>query len=95
MGEAVSYIAGMFGINTSGLYDSSWVYYLSSYAFILVLAAVGATPLPKKLTEKIKNTKAGNIFFTIASPVFAAVIIILCTAYLVDGSFNPFLYFRF
>ncbi len=95
MGEAVSYIAGMFGINTSGLYDSSWVYYLSSYAFILVLAAVGATPLPKKITEKIKNTKAGNIFFTIASPVFAAVIIILCTAYLVDGSFNPFLYFRF
>lgn len=95
MGEAVSYIAGMFGINTSGLYDSSWLYYLSSYAFILVLAAVGATPLPKKLTEKIKNTKAGNIFFTIASPVFAAVIIILCTAYLVDGSFNPFLYFRF
>lgn len=95
MGEAVSYIAGMFGINTSGLYDNSWLYYLSSYAFILVIAAVGATPLPKKLTEKIKNTKAGNIFFTIASPVFAAVIIILCTAYLVDGSFNPFLYFRF
>lgn len=95
MGEAIQYIGGMFGVGVSGFAGVEWLYNLRSYAFIFVIAAIGATPIPKLIVGKINENKAGNIILSILSPVFAAVIIILCTAYLVDGSFNPFLYFRF
>ncbi|MBE6790023.1 MAG: MBOAT family protein [Ruminococcaceae bacterium] len=95
MGEAMQYIGGMFGIGVEGFAGDMWLYNLRSYAFILVAAAIGATPVPKLLVKKLKETKAGSTAVAVLSPVFAAVIIILCTAFLVDGSFNPFLYFRF
>ena len=95
MGEAIQYIGGMFGIGANGLFGDLWLYNLSSYALILVIAAVGATPVPKYIVGRLKETKAGDAVISVLSPVFAAVIIVLCTAYLVDGSFNPFLYFRF
>ncbi|MBR2410958.1 MAG: MBOAT family protein [Clostridia bacterium] len=95
MGEAMQYIGGMFGIGADGFAGDMWLYNLRSYAFILVAAAIGATPVPKLLVKKLKETKAGSTAVAVLSPVFAAVIIILCTAFLVDGSFNPFLYFRF
>lgn len=95
MGEALQYIGGMFGIGATGLAGSEWLYNLQSYALIMAIAAVGATPVPKLIVKKLKETKAGDIAASILSPVFTAVIIVLCTAYLVDGSFNPFLYFRF
>lgn len=95
MGEAMQYIGGMFGIGAKGFAGDMWLYNLRSYAFILVAAAIGATPVPKLLVKKLKETKAGSTAVAVLSPVFAAVIIILCTAFLVDGSFNPFLYFRF
>lgn len=95
MGEAVQYILGMFGIGAAGIYDVLWLYNLRSYALILIIACVGATPVPKLIAQKLKSIRGGNIAAAVLSPVFAVVIIILCTAYLVDGSFNPFLYFRF
>lgn len=95
MGEAMQYIGGMFGIGATGFAGAEWLYNLKSYALMFVIASIGATPVPKLLVKKIKETKSGDIALSVLSPVFAAVIIILCTAYLVDGSFNPFLYFRF
>ncbi len=95
MGEAMQYIGGMFGIGATGLMGEEWLYNLSSYAVILIVAAIGATPVPKLIVEKLKGTKAGNTAVFVFAPVFAVVILVLCTAYLVDGSFNPFLYFRF
>ncbi len=95
MGEALQYIGGMFGIGAKGLLGAEWLYNLKSYALILIVAAIGATPVPKKLIGKLKESKAGDTAVAVLSPVFVAVIIILCTAFLVDGSFNPFLYFRF
>lgn len=95
MGEAMQYIGGMFGIGAKGFMGSEWLYNLRSYALILVIGAIGATPVPKIIVGKLKETKAGNMAVSVLSPVFAVVIIVLCTAYLVDGSFNPFLYFRF
>lgn len=95
LGEALQYIGGMFGIGTAGLAGTQWLYYLKSYAFILAIAAAGATPIPKKAIENLRKNKYGNIIVSVLSPVFAVFVIILCTSYLVDGSFNPFLYFRF
>ena len=81
-------IGGMFGSGSLPLVSADALYYLKSYAAIGVLAIVGATPLPKKIVSKWKGLQY-------AEPVLLLVLLIMITAYLVDGSFNPFLYFRF
>ena len=95
MGEAMQYIGGMFGLGATGLAGAEWLYDLRSFALILVVAAIGATPVPKLIVKKLQETKKGNAVVSVLAPVFAAAVLVLCTAYLVDGSFNPFLYFRF
>lgn len=81
----------MFGFGGLPLMSEDTLYNLSSYAVLLVAALFGATPLVKKLAEKLR----GRSFCSAFEAVAVAVILILSTAYLVDGSFNPFLYFRF
>ena len=66
-----------------------------SYLGIFIIAVIGATPLPKYFVECSKRTKAGNAFVEVVEPVVMAALLLVVTAYLVDGSFNPFLYFRF
>ncbi len=88
MSESFTYIGGMFGAGTYPLISAESVFYLKDYAFVLVLAVIGATPLPKKLVSKLKVTQ----WF---EPFVLVILLAICTAYLVDGSFNPFLYFRF
>ena len=93
MGEAMRYIGGMFGFGSVPVYSAEWLYYFRSYAVVIVMAVIGATPLPKKIIAKFseKNEK----LFNIAEPLVLVGLMIVMTAYLVDGSFNPFLYFRF
>ncbi len=93
MGEALQYIGSMFGFGNVPVYSTEWLYYLRSYAVVIIIGIIGATPLPKKIVSKIseKNIKIVNI----AEPVVLVALVIVMTAYLVDGSFNPFLYFRF
>jgi alginate O-acetyltransferase complex protein AlgI len=88
MGEAFCYIGGMFGVGGAPLVSAEALYYLRSYAVVFLVAIIGATPLPKLAAGKIKATQY-------VEPVFLLVLLVLVTAYLVDGSFNPFLYFRF
>lgn len=93
MGEAIRYIGGMFGFGGVPAYSAEWLYYLRSYAVVIVLAIIGATPLPKKIAAKF--SEKSEKLFNIAEPVVLVGLLIVMTAYLVDGSFNPFLYFRF
>jgi alginate O-acetyltransferase complex protein AlgI len=69
-------------------------YYLRSYAVPLVIALFGATPLPKRLLSHLETSKYAPIL-TVLEPLAVAALLIVSTAYLVDGSFNPFIYFRF
>ena len=89
--EAMTDIASLFGFGGLPALTGQTLYYLRSYAVLLVVGMVGATPLPKTLAAKATATKAGAV----AQWVLMAAGLVLCTAYLVDGSFNPFLYFRF
>ena len=91
---AFARIGAMFGVG-GGLAGTEALYYLRSYAVVLVLAALGATPLPKLLTAKAGQTRAGHAVVSVLEPLVLAALLVVCTAYLVDGSFNPFLYFRF
>lgn len=95
MAEAFSYIGNMFGIGNAPLVSREFFYYLRSYAVVLIAACIGATPLPKMIAGKIEENKAGEIVLAVLEPVFLMAVFIIITAFLVDGSFNPFLYFRF
>ena len=88
MKEALAYIGGLFGHGSYPIVSAEFFYYLRSFGTVMLMAVIGATPIPKKLVSKFK-------ICTHIEPVFLAVLLVLCTAYLVDGSFNPFLYFRF
>jgi len=93
MGEAAARVGGMFGFGITGLSGTASLYYLRSYLLTLVLAALGATPLPKRLFERLE--KRAPRIMAVIEPAGVAVLLLLATAFLVDGSFNPFIYFRF
>lgn len=81
----------MLGFGNLPFITGDTLYNLSSYAVLLVVALIGATPICKKLFEKAQK----NTFVQVAEVVAVAAVLVMSTAYLVDGSFNPFLYFRF
>lgn len=86
-------LSGMFG--SAPLMTAETLYYLKSYGMVLLVAAVGSTPLLKTLLTRISLRKGGQKILDVLSPVFMALILLVVTAFLIDGSFNPFLYFRF
>ena len=60
-----------------------------------MLAVVGVTPLPKRLIARAWKSRGGRLLLPVLEPIALTALLLVCTAYLVDGSFNPFLYFRF
>lgn len=95
MKEAVSYIGGMFGVGGVPLVSTEFFYYLKSFGVTLCIGLIGCTPIVKKTVEKIKEKSIGGKIIAVIEPISLIALLIVMTAYLVDGSFNPFLYFRF
>ncbi len=93
--EAMSDIGGMFGALDIPLWSKETAYYLSNYAVLFIAALLGATPLFKNTVLKLKENKTACMVIDVIEPVFVAAIIIVVTACFVNGSFSPFLYFRF
>jgi alginate O-acetyltransferase complex protein AlgI len=89
------FLGGLFGVGINGIADGMTLYNLDSFAVLLAVCIIASTPIPKKLYEKFANTNAGSKLLVVAEPVGIACLLILSTALLVDGSYNPFLYFRF
>ena len=92
VGAAGSVIGRMFGAGASGFAGNEAIYYLRSYAVPVVIGIFGVTPSIRIFAEKIDKKK---ILVTVLEPVVLAAILIAATACMVDGSFNPFIYFRF
>ena len=88
-------IGGLFGANGTALSSPEAIYYLKSYAPVLIFGAVASTPLFSVLKEKAKSKKPLCNAAKLLLPIVLCAGLLLCTAYLVDGSFSPFLYFRF
>ncbi len=86
---------GIFSLSGLPFLSLSAKYYISSYAIVFILSFIFATPILKIGCEKIKHTKIGKIALSIFEPILLTTLIVLSTAYIIDGSFNPFLYFRF
>ncbi len=93
MGQLVSDFKGLFG--AAPLWSSDTGYYLGSYAVLLIVAVIGAMPICKKLALRFAGSDLGKKVTVVAEPLIVCVLLAVVTAYLVDGSFSPFLYFRF
>ena len=92
---AISDIGAMFGAGGLPFWSAETGYYLAGYAFVLIAAMIGATPVVKSAVIKIKETRVGGLIINILEPIFVVAMLLIVTAYFVDGSFSPFLYFRF
>ena len=92
---AISDIGAMFGAGGLPFWSAETGYYLGGYVVVLVAALIGATPVVKNTVLKIKSNKTGNLIVNILEPIFVVAMLLIVTAYFVDGSFSPFLYFRF
>ena len=90
-GQAAGDIRRMFGLGGLPLVTKETLYYLKSYGVLFLAGIFGATPVLKNLLSRYEDTKLMQIL----EPVAMTMLLLLCSAYLVDGSFNPFLYFRF
>ncbi len=84
------YLKAMFGFAGGGLLNDNFLYYLHSYLPMLIIACVACTPLAANLWKK-----AGERTRQVALPVLLLAGLLICTCYLVDATYNPFLYFRF
>lgn len=84
-------LAALFGFGGLPAVTPETLYYLKSYGPLFLLGFVGSTPAVKLAAQKISETRAGPVLEMLA----LAVLLLVCTGYLVDGSFSPFLYFRF
>lgn len=93
--EAASQIGAMFGADGLPLVSAESLYYAKSYAVTFLIAVIGATPLCKNVVSKLAESARGAQVLAILQPVWLVLLLAACTAFLVDGSFNPFLYFRF
>ena len=92
---SVNDVISLFGFGEHKFINSDTVYYLSSNAVLLVISVIASTPLLKTIVTKLKDKTFGMRLTDIAQLVSCFSLLILSVSYLVDGSFNPFLYFRF
>ena len=91
LSQALSDVGGMFGLGGLPLLTTASLYYLRSYGLLLAVAAVGATPLVSRVAKKLES----HTVTAVLEPVVLCALLLAVTAFLVGGSFNPFLYFRF
>ncbi len=91
--EIFDNIIGLVGLNGAPLYSAESIYSLLNYALIFVLAFIFSTPIIKNIVLKVKEKLPKLV--DILEPITLCVLLVVCISYLVDGSFNPFLYFRF
>lgn len=90
-----SSLYNMFNFRGLDLYNDFATYYLKSYTVLLIVSVIGATPILKNIIQKINKNVTGQKVISIINPILNIVLLVVVTAYLIDGSFNPFLYFRF
>ena len=86
LGEALSYLKVMFGFGPNNFVNTSSLYAITNFYVLLVIGIIFSTPIMNSLKLRL------NEWLVFA---FYIAVLFLSTAYLVDATFNPFLYFRF
>lgn len=93
MADGVGYIQALLGINGQGIVDHQFLYLLYSNAVLFLLAVIGSTSLVHRAGVKIQEKSP--MLYTAGTYGWMIIVLLLSIAYLVDASYNPFLYFRF
>ena len=94
LNEIIVSLKNMFMINDIVLVDNITLFYLKNYLVLFILAIILSTPLIKVVLDKLKNSKVKQVVEVLEMVIIMGMLI-LCVAFLIDASFNPFLYFRF
>ncbi|MGN0612323.1 MAG: MBOAT family O-acyltransferase [Porcipelethomonas sp.] len=94
LSDAVGYFSAMFG-GGAGFIDSLALFEIKNYLILFVLCALGSAGFLGKLLKRLHRSAAASKLVYNATPFIQAAMLLMCTAYLVDASYNPFLYFRF
>ena len=93
--DAFMTIGGLFGYGTNSFINEETLYYLKSYGVMIVIGMFLSTPILKIFINKLKEKKTLNYVINVCEVVVVVALLLVCTSYLIDSSFNPFLYFRF
>ena len=88
--KVLDYWKAMAGAGLSGLFDAGDLYYARSFGFVLIVAILSATPVGKSTYSRLSPGVKSWL-----TPLLILMGLTICTAYLVDATYNPFLYFRF
>ena len=94
-------IGRLFGVGELPFVSTEALYYLKSYGITILVGIIGCMPVIPWFIAKLEEMKEQkqvvvlNATLGVLKPVVLIALVVLSTAYLVDGSFNPFLYFRF
>ena len=93
LGGAARYLGMMFGAGAHGVADRESLYLLTTNLVLWIILIIGSTPLTDVRYQHMLRRKKWNT--TLLNGIVYAVLFILCIAYLVTETYNPFLYFRF
>ncbi len=95
--KIAGYLKAMFGMNGAGLYSSQSLYLGGEYVVLLAIAVAAATPLWSRFVKWLKGMGTGYsiALYRLGEKVFPAILLLMSIAYIVEASYNPFLYFRF
>lgn len=91
--KSLEYIKVMFFLNGNKIIDSTFIYYLHTNLILLIILILCSTPIVNKVFKKIiQNGKMEGVTLAV---IVQFVLLFLSIAYLVNETYNPFLYFRF
>lgn len=88
-------LIGMFNFVNYKLFDSTVLYYLKSYAILVLVSVLASTPLLKNIAIKLSKRKVLKNFSIILEPALIIILLVISTSSLISSTYNPFLYFRF
>ena len=93
--DGIEYLKIMFGLGGVPIMNNQFVYYLYTNLILIIILIILSTPVIKKKYEMQVKGHANSKLQTIVVPSILFLILFISTAYLVDSTYNPFLYFRF
>jgi alginate O-acetyltransferase complex protein AlgI len=95
LSAALENIKIMFAGGDVKLYTPENIFAIRDYLGVIIFGVIGATNLPVMLVKKISRNLKGHLVLNVLEPVFVAALLVISVSFLINGSFNPFMYFRF
>ena len=91
----ILFLKKMFGLSNLEIYSIETWYYLKNYIGVIIISIISSIPWLRIIKEKINNNDRFGKMINLFEPIIYIILLIIVTSYIVDESFNPFLYFRF